>query len=148
MNSSGTFIIACSYDGYVYYTSNTGKTWNSFSLPTYCWSSVSITSDERYICLCSLDGYIYVSKNTGKSWNSCAPKKISWSSIYIAKNTNLILACGINDYIYYSCNYGSTWTITNPNNTPSNWSSICCSNDGKYIYACVNGGNIYTAKTN
>lgn len=147
MNSSGNFIIACSYEGYVYYTKNTGNSWSLFSLPKYNWSSVSTSSNGNYICVSSFDGYIYVSINGGTSWTSCSPNNTSWSSVYIARSSNLILACGITDYIYYSSNYGLTWNITSPNSTPSNWSSICCSDDGSYIYACINGGNIYTTTT-
>jgi len=147
MNSVGNFIVVCSYDGYVYYTTNTGSSWTNFNLPQYCWSSVTVNSTGTNIGVCSLDGYIYVSTNGGGSWSSCAPSNQTWSSIYIANNTNLILACAINDNIYYSSNYGTSWLSTSPNGIPCNWSSICCSDDGNYVYACVNGGNIYTTTT-
>lgn len=148
MNSNGNFIIICSYDGYVYYTTNTGETWNKYNLPTYCWSSITMTSNGTYIAICSLNGYIYISSNSGKNWSSCSPNNnLNWSCIYLSKDSNLLLATAINDNIYYSSNYGSNWTMTSPNGIKSNWSSVCCSNNGKYIYACINGGNIYTTTT-
>lgn len=148
MNSNGNFIIVCSYDGYVYYTTNTGKSWGKYNLPTYCWSSITMTSNGTYIAICSLDGYIYISSNGGSTWVSCSPnQKLNWSCIYLSKGSNLLLATAINDNIYYSSNYGSNWSMTSPNGIKSNWSSICCSNNGQYIYACVNGGNIYTTTT-
>jgi hypothetical protein len=148
MNSNGNFIIVCSYEGYVYYTTNTGNSWKKYNLPTYCWSSITMTSNGTYIAICSLDGYIYISLNSGKNWSSCSPNNnLNWSCIYLSKDSNLLLATAINDNIYYSSNYGSNWSMTSPNGIKSNWSSICCSNNGKYIYACINGGNIYTTTT-
>jgi photosystem II stability/assembly factor-like uncharacterized protein len=107
-----------------------------------------MTSNGTYIAICSLDGYIYISSNGGSTWVSCSPnQKLNWSCIYLSKGSNLLLATAINDNIYYSSNYGSNWSMTSPNGIKSNWSSICCSNNGQYIYACVNGGNIYTTTT-
>jgi hypothetical protein len=147
MNSDGNIIAVSSYDGYVYYTTNTGNSWNKYNLPQYCWSSITMDSTGKYIGICSLDGYIYFSSNSGNHWIACSPNNNKWSSIYFSKNNNLLLACAINDNIYYSSNYGYNWKMTSPNGIPSNWSSICCSDDGSYVYACINGGNIYTTKT-
>jgi len=143
MNSSGSIIASCSYDGYVYLTINGGSKWTKQSLPAYCWSSISMDSSGANIWLCSLDGYIYFSSNTGSKWTSCAPSTLIWSCITISSSANVIFACAVNNNIYYSSNNGQTWTSTSPNNSPSNWSSITTNSDGTLVTACVNGGNIY-----
>ena len=150
VNSSGSVIATCTYSGYVYITTNTGKSWSKVStskLPSHVWSSITIDSTGDNIAVCSLDGYIYVSSNTGASWINCGSPTngtaIKFSSIYISLSANVLFVCAINDYIYYSTNNGSTWIQANTNTNPLNWASVACNNDGSIVCACVNGGNIY-----
>jgi hypothetical protein len=150
VNSSGSIIAVCSYDGYVYITTNSGSSWSQISLsslPSHIWSGITMDSTGNNIAVCSLDGYIYFSSNTGTSWTKCTSpnsnNSLSFSAICISPQANVLFVCAINDYMYYSTNNGGTWTMTNPSNNPLNWSSIICNNDGSIVCACVNGGNIY-----
>ena len=151
VNQSGSTIGVCAYEGNVSLSKNTGNTWVSCNAPPYCWSGITLDSTGQNIAVCSLDGYIYYSNNGGRVWHlrtTGLPPLTAWSGIAMSADARVLFVCGINDYIYYSTNAGVKWTMTSPNGVPSNWYSIACNNDGSFVCASINGGNIYVINKN
>jgi len=147
MNKSGSYMAACSSDGYCYISTNTGTTWTQIcSLPNSAWNSISMDSTGNNIVICSLNGPVYISNNAGSSWSLCSPNNnLNWNNALISRNANIIfLTANNSNSIYYSTNNGVSWTTTNPDLNFTNWGSICCNNNGSIVYACVNGGYIYS----
>ena len=147
VSGNGNTMVIIATNGTCLLSTDSGNTWNNITFdnnPT--WSSLSIDSTGLNIVLSSSNGYIYFSSNNGSTWVSCAPQSLPWSCVYITSNANVIFAAAINNTIYYSSNNGSSWTPTYPNNkSTNNWSSITASSDGSVVYACINGGDIYSA---
>jgi hypothetical protein len=147
VSGNGNTMVIIATNGTCLLSTDSGNTWNNITFdnnPNWC--SVSIDSTGLNIVLASSNGYIYFSSNNGSTWASCAPQSLPWSCVYITSEANVIFAAAINNTIYYSYNNGSSWTPTYPNNkSTNNWSSITASSDGSVVYACINGGDIYSA---
>jgi hypothetical protein len=107
MSSSGQYMVACVYNGRLYYSSNYGTNWTlSTSSQTANWFSVSISNTGQYAVACALGGggftnnYIYWSNNYGVNWTQSSSEPENWQSVSISGNTGqFAYGCGTNTYI-------------------------------------------------
>jgi len=59
-SSDGTKIVATQFPGYIYYSTDTGNTWNQTASNGY-WTFISMNSDGTNIVACQMNGKIYQS---------------------------------------------------------------------------------------
>ena len=147
ISASGQYRSATINNGTIYYSLNSGVTWQSSNAPISNYSDISMSSSGQYQTAVINRGYIYNSIDYGVTWtqNNSAPSK-EWTSISISgfgqyqSAVEQISGTNLNGgYIYNSNDYGMTWT---PNNSSSGsvWKSIAVSNSGMYQIACRTTG--------
>jgi len=152
--------------GNVFISNDYGITWTDVgitntSLSNKSWSSIVCNSTGSVFITSHYGGNIYYSSNYGVTWNlSSSFTNKNWRNLYC--NDNIALACegtynnitgittsftsSIVGNLYKTTNNGATWsTFTFSNVVNKDWSSICCSNDGTYIYATQFAGSIYSS---
>ena len=150
ISGTGQYGLACSLQGSIYYSSDSGQTWTPTSTPGISglnWYSVSISGTGQYGLACSLQGSIYYSSDSGQTWTisentnlnsslSCYWKQVSISSTGHGLACNYPFAGSPNSNIWYTSNNGISWNISPGSIGNKNWFSVSISDTGQYAIAC------------
>ena len=134
---SGKNAVLCGGYGSIYYSSDSGVTWNLSNSPARNWLSISI-SGSNAVASDQTSLNTYYSADSGASWT--ASNTIASSCTCVSISGVYAVAGGNGSNIYYSSDSGKNWTVsTTPVTGP--WWRI--SMDGANAVACVYGGYIY-----
>jgi hypothetical protein len=152
-SADGTKLIAGTFDGAVYTSTNSGVTWTSNNVAVATWTSVGISADgTRLVAVNVSPGTIYTSTNSGMTWAQSVNAPVTnWFCVASsADGTKLVAGAGgrswTNGPICVSTNSGATWTQST---APIRyWTSVALSADGMKMAATdggnsTNGGSIY-----
>jgi hypothetical protein len=131
--------------GYLYYSSNSGQTWNlNTSSNASSWNNIYISDNGSY-GIASANGVgIYNSSNPTQTWAISNTNTFNWTNVSV-NNTGYAVASVYGGSIYDTSYVSTTiqrWqpAINAPANT--NWNSIAINNNGNAI-ASIYGGGIY-----
>ena len=135
VSNSGSNAVLCG-DTNIYYSNDSGQTWNISNSPTTNWLSVSISGAYAVACDESSESPYY-SSDYGATWYK-SKTLTSYCTCVSISGSNAV-AGGNGGKIYYSNNYGATWQISTSDQ--ATWWHI--SIDGANAVACVYDGYIY-----
>jgi len=96
--------------GFIYYTKNSGTTWNQSNAPSSGWSSIAVSSTGQYQVACGAPGNVIYSSNYGETWSASNLQSSDYYAVSMSKTTGQYLTLFKNTAIYYSTNYGINWT--------------------------------------
>ncbi len=153
-SSSGQYILASTYGGFLYLSTDYGETWNIVNYGQTSgqyWFGLAISQTGQYMWACAIDGGIWKSSDYGSNWVQVKPFGIdeySCSGVSISNNGQYIYICNSSGHIYISADYGVNWNDKDYSSVDwAWWSNIACSKDGKYIiansYGSLAGGVVY-----
>jgi hypothetical protein len=152
INSNGTRMIAF-YDSAIYYSTNSGETWDSVNLTGPTINRVVSSSDGIRVVGTANGTNVYISTNYGTNFS---PYNISgsaevWRAIGMSSDGAKIvigsIGSGLGGYIYNSTDYGQTWT-PRPGIGTGVWEAFASSSDGtKIVTGNASNGYIYTSIT-
>jgi hypothetical protein len=119
INSSGTTMLAASYDGYIYRSIDSGVNWfNTYRFTgTYTFlTCASASLDRIYVVVYQTTGpvTIYVSTDTGVVWNPISINPSAYDIMFMScdwSGQNVVMTI-MNDGVYRSTNGGEEWTQT------------------------------------
>jgi hypothetical protein len=140
-------------DGYIYTSSDSGRTWNWSDAPPNAWTCVASSADGVKLVAGSGktnpdnpgDGYLYTSANSGALWRRTRSPKNGWSSVASsADGTRLVATTLFGDAIYLSSDSGTNWVSANA--PAGNWTAVTLSADGETIVAVGGNGSICTLR--
>lgn len=149
-SADGGKLIAASFRGSIYTSSDSGVTWAvSSNAPVSDWIAVGSSADGVKLAALNTgnspiynEGVIYTSTDSGTTWtNIYAPSMALNCMALSADGTTLIVGdwndFGADSLIYSSTNFGATWVT---NSAPSEyWNSVATSANGtRFAAACVN----------
>jgi hypothetical protein len=146
VSNSGSNAVLCEGTGSIYYSSDSGATWNISNSPFTDWLSVSISG--KYAVACDkLSKTTYCSSDYGATWTKSTTTLATSACCVSISGANAVVGSNGN-YIYYSSNYGQTWTLstwipTSTYPTIPNWAWWRISIDATLAVSCVYGGYIY-----
>lgn len=125
----------------IYYSSDSGKTWNTSCLNNKNGFCVSITYNLSSFLALTTTGNIYESINNGLTWNNkmliyngCNSIVSNYNGQYLFMSSSLLNGGGI----YISNDYGCSWSKSA---TLDDCNSITCSYSGQYLAAVCNSKN-------
>lgn len=142
LSADGNSLVVKCY-GYIFATTNFGKSWQTNSLSTPC-EEMAASADASKLVTAPYGSNIYTSTNFGASWSqqTNSPDLLWWSCASSADGTRLAAVSGTaggSGVIYTSNNSGMNWVS---NNVPEQqWSQIVSSADGNELVAIVNGND-------
>lgn len=141
VSSDGKYQTVGTYDGYLYYSNDYGKTFIQNSISNAGLSGLSMSRDGKYQIIGD-DRRIYISNNYGKSWAASeAISGIAYSSA-ISKDGKYQIVSTAGDGLHISSDYGKTWNTRNEFGGGSDMSS-----DGKIIVTSSRiGSSLYISK--
>ena len=149
MSSDGTKILAGQYDGYLYYSSNSGIGW-VVVFPCGAglmmnWMTTSMSADGTKMIAGVYGGRIYMSLNGGSSWFETQPagnNNKNWKTISMSADGMTIVAGVYGGELYYTYNGAENWFATNGLGN-KNWQTTAVDSNGSMIIAGVHGGRLY-----
>jgi photosystem II stability/assembly factor-like uncharacterized protein len=142
MSASGNFL-GVAVQGYLYTTTNFGKSWVTNPVTTPIGPMAS-SGDGRKLVTAPYGGNLYTSTNFGATWiqQTNSPDLLWWSCASSADGTRLAAVSGTAGgagVIYTSSDAGTTW---NSNHVPNlQWNEIISSADGNKLFASINGND-------
>ena len=80
-SADGTKLVAAPNPGPVYFSADSGITWNLTSLPNTSWRSCAASADASTLIVCSQSGFIYTSTDSGATWLSNSVPLKFWTSV-------------------------------------------------------------------
>ncbi len=145
-SADGARLVAATWGGSVYTSTNSGSTWNGAGLSNADWSSVASSADGSKLVAANWGGRVYVSTNSGADWEAASLPVAPWNSVATsADGVKLVavaydgLSGNLSGMIYSSTNSGTDWT-----SSPSGpVLSVVCSGDGRTMVTAGCGN--YTA---
>ena len=150
-NGNGTKIIAIRNDDYIYYSVDSGNSWNTIA-SVQPWSDICVNADFTIFAACTANK-VFVSLTGGTTWIETTPStspsnrwyrkiacSLNGSRVYVTStigNTS-------NGNLYYSANYGQTWRTKG---ISTSWYGISCDATGRILIAGDNkiDGTIWTS---
>jgi len=148
-SSDGSHLVALSYKGYIYTSSDYGVTWTQRTNDTgRVWFSVTSSDSGQYLAAIVYGGNVWTSSDYGVTWtavaNSANSIGRSWYAIDSSADGQYLVAIVRSGNIWTSADYGATWS--NINNAGARlWRAVTSSADGKYLAATVRNGNVWTS---
>eukprot|EP00775_Hariotina_reticulata_P005559 gene5559-5796_t len=145
LSSDGSKLAALEYNGFIYTSTNLGRTLTSRTFPVRrAWSYVASSTNGSSLAAVVDGGFIYTSTNTGVTWTErAAAGSRRWRSIASSQSGRRLVAVASGDRIYISQNGGKTWTATGASN---NWTSVAATRNFKLIVAVARGAAIAVSK--
>jgi hypothetical protein len=153
-SADGRKLAATAYEGFIYTSSDAGKTWISNTVPQLTWHAVASSADGIKLAAAAVTlatigapaGAIYVSTNSGATWQLSTVG--SWRYIVSSTDGNSLAAIGGSGgdlyHIYTSSNAGISWSKFS---APGfGLGRITCSADGSKIVGTDLYNNIYATK--
>jgi hypothetical protein len=84
-----------SYGGYIYTSTDFGKTWITNDVPKASWSAIASSADGTKLVGGQNTGAIYVSTDSGTTWTSNESPDAVWISIASSADGNKMIAAGV-----------------------------------------------------
>lgn len=149
MNSSGSFQIFTTDNGYIYYGSsivpNLNNAWTISKVSELPLKFINVSNNGSQLFLYMIDeaGVIFMSADRGTSWKSLT-NNVVLKSIACSKSGKYINILDTSGYICTSSNYGKIWGVPSRNAqgsminsalTNGEFHQIVISDDGQYSYA-------------
>jgi hypothetical protein len=153
-------LVAASYLGGIYTSTNAGSTWTQGNAPNLYWRAVASSADGTKLVAVTYGGLnnddriggIYTSTDSGMSWQKTAaptldPAIPNWDSVASSSDGTKLVAGCIADYpnigfISVSKDAGTTWTT---HEGVGQCYSLASSSDGTKLVAAAGGFGIYTS---
>ena len=152
MSSDGSKIVAGTYHGRIYLSTDSGASWNEIQPKGNAngkWIASAMSADGNIIIV-GLDNYdtpderTYLSTDGGTSWTEKIPSGVSgqdWSVLTMSSTGSAILAGAYGKRLWRSTNGGTNWTETQPaGNSDKDWCTGAMSSDGNNIIIGEEGG--------
>lgn len=160
MSPSGQYLIAGSYGGRLYTSSNSGSSWTErqpAGNANKSWQTVGISGDGQFMLAGILSSRLYKSIDGGVNWSEVQPAGDVDKDWYVT----MISPDGLNAFVgvgggrlYRSIDMGSNWSEVQPaGDTNISWHAGSISYDGLTIligvwngrlYLSTDGGNIWS----
>lgn len=135
ISESGKFVAVAEFGGYIYLSSDYGKTWVSQSnFDNNKWLSLSMSSDGSDIMAGDLNGNIYLSSDYGNGvWKLVSFESSKFSQIAVSNSGKYVYLSDFNGTIYISSNFGISYSILpiSTNITYHDWQSMYIDNEWK-----------------
>ena len=154
-SSDGSIVWASSTNGPIFYSTNSGSTWQwmDWNNPSYT-TGMACSQDATIVAAVTgnlAPGLIYVTTDFGTNWPAVAVPAEDWTCVACSANGGDMVAAATNGVVYLSTDTGTNWA---PCAVPDEyWISIAMSGDGSQIAVvatngpvCVstNGGDTWT----
>ena len=155
-NSDGTKLVVCGRGGFLYASSDSGKTWelgwNKVSPYPFGSNllSIAMSSDGTKLAVVEKEGFIWTGDSGGTgapgiSWTKRSVKPCcgrDWTAIAMSDDGTKLAATTSDDGIYTSSDSGETWTQTYPSDPQPKmaFKGIASSSDGKRLAAIADTG--------
>jgi hypothetical protein len=122
-STNGNCLVAATWDGAVYFSSDAAATWILTSaLSNNFWSAVAISADGARLAAAPCNGPIYISTNAGRAWTSAGlknpPDWTAWSTnlwmnywwyaLAMSADGSKLAVGGV-DSMFISADGGATW---------------------------------------
>ena len=158
-DSDGSNLLAGSYNGLLYTSTNYGLTWTQRTplgiTGNQNWWSAASNSTGSYLIVCQYQGYIYSSLNGGIDWTERTPAGSGWKNwrgVASSSNGYYFLACILNGRLYRGTGYGGTsWSEIRPGGDANYyWSCVASNSSGTVLVACIDSysdGKVYLSST-
>jgi hypothetical protein len=156
-SADGTTLLAGTYDGPIYASTNSGTTWMALSPPVppgsfwewlgiSSWHGLATSADGSTIVAAAADGGICVSTNLGVTWSETISSDLFQGVACSADGKRLVTVADhsfspSSSGIYLSNDGGINWTEAIA--PGSLWLSVACSADGTTIVA--GGSSVYVS---
>ena len=150
ISSNGTKLAATTLGGSIYFSTNSGISWQKATVPVSTFKGLSCmasSSDgQRLVSVGFSDysstniGFIYTSTDSGQSWTQTTAPWENWWSVASSADGK-ILAATFDYGVMVSTNFGAAWIPTL--GTQGAWMHLASSFDGKLFFA-----NGYIGNTN
>jgi len=137
------------YSRLIFWTSNSGVTWNSVNLSSIRFTNFACSSSGLIMYGAGrFDTFIYKSTDGGSSWTSLTNSgSRRWGGVACVPEGDIVYGCVGNNvdgetagYIYKSTNSGSNWTqLSAPINI---YGSISCDYTGQIVIASTLSGSV------
>ncbi len=147
-SADGTKVIAGSWCGYLYTSTDSGATWTARTNAGYrCWISIASSGDgTHFAALEQGSGHVFVSADSGLTWTR--------QTITGSHNAHMIASNAAGDKLIVSENLGDLWTSTDYGATWTDrktvgihyWYSVASNALGDKLFATdQNNGYVYTS---
>ncbi len=144
-SADATKVIVAAANGPIYYSTNSGNSCYTSSVPAAPWRSLASSVDGGRMVAAASPGLIYFSQDFGATWTTANLPAQSWNSVCTSSDGKTVGAIG--NTLYISTNAGVTWSTN-----AMGGRSIACSADGstwilagQQIYTSTNGGTTWQA---
>ena len=150
-SADGKRLVAAAYEGFIYTSSDAGKTWVSNNVPKLTWYAVASSADGTKLSAAAVTlatigapiGGIYTSTNSGITWRLSTNG--SFGCILSSKDGNKLVTSFGSYNLFTSVDVGGSWS---EHSKPSyGLAPDACSADGNEIIGADLYGNIYISTT-
>ena len=139
-SNTGQYVGITNQMGYIYISSDYGKTWITSFDPTLYptlyppdWGGISFSSSGQYVFAVAVFDPIYISSNFGQSFQEVfSSSSEAYSFGAISSSGQYMYAVSGQGYPYSSNNYGVSWTPLY-----YDWGGVASSQNGQYRFACL-----------
>jgi photosystem II stability/assembly factor-like uncharacterized protein len=147
-SQNGRFQTTVARNGYIYMSSDFGKTWSAcMNDKKRNWSSVGMSESGQYQTAVTLDGEIYVSFDCARTWNlNYEDKTLVFLSLAVTGTGQwqvVVTKCG---HIMESNNHGEKWDYA-AEQPFRLWTSIALSAMGMHRLATTTCGILYKSRS-
>ncbi len=152
-SADGVNLAMASAGDYIYYSSNSGVTWDTKDGTSgqRQWRSIASSSDGTKLAATVFNGSIYTSADSGLHWQEVTQSIIynsgsgrDWRAIASSSDGTKLVAVARDQLIYTSTDSGAKWGVRTGSGIRT-WQTVASSSDGTKLAAAVNGGYIYTS---
>jgi photosystem II stability/assembly factor-like uncharacterized protein len=135
-SADGTKLAMVQYSGYIYYSTDSGLTWNTGNYSWGNWYAITSSADGTKLAATQSSGSIYYSTDSGQNWYQGNNSYGSWNYNSITSSADGMKLVAVEDggVILYSTDGGQNW---DQSNAPDGyyWDSVTSSADGMKVYA-------------
>ena len=148
IDSTGVFQAAVIFGGGVWFSADSGITWDESPSTVRDWQSIAMTDDGNLTAAVTILDNVYYSTDKGATWdtgNIVSEGKILTEISFAQGDSNFQTIVGDAGSLYHTSDGGTTWLS---NRTQESWSSSTLSDYGTTQTAIVRGGGIYQSVNN
>lgn len=157
ISSTGQYISTCVSGGFIWYSTNFGLSFDSYTQYTDYFYGIDVSSDGRFQVASAVNlynnggGFVYYSNNYGLNWLTVAGFQSYYYDISVSNDGTHITFTSQGGFIYYSSNFGALNAPYAPTFAASpsyyglNFYGVALSNNGQYqIVSYLNGGILFS----